>query len=94
MEPQRIATKNLSPYYVGFERRQERRRSSEPKFEKMLKMFGIDRRDNPDRRRQDSSWLLLSESTISPLGSKKLNDLNAKNPQIMRVPDLKPTDSE
>ena len=52
-------------------------------------MFGIDRRDNPDRRRQDSSWLLLSESTMGSFVQKKLNDPNATNPQIMKVPDLK-----
>jgi len=94
MEPKRIAAKNLNPSYVGIERRQERRRYSEPKFEKILKMFGIDRRDNPDRRRQDSSWLLLSESTMGSFVSKKLNDPNATNPQIMKVPDLKRANSE
>ncbi len=48
--------------YVGPERRQDRRRASQyENFEKLLRDFGLDRRFMPDRRKQDSSWLLLSE---------------------------------
>ncbi len=49
------------PYYVGVDRRIERRETKEPEFEKMLKMFGLDRRIRPDRRQANSSWLLVSD---------------------------------
>lgn len=49
------------PYYVGVNRRTERRQSKEPEFERMLKMFGLDRRIIPDRRQANSSWLLIPD---------------------------------
>ncbi len=52
--------------YVGQERRAERRRSvRNDEFEKLLDHFGLDRRLVPDRRRADSSWLLLSENVLA-----------------------------
>ncbi|NQD36984.1 hypothetical protein HPT27_08100 [Permianibacter sp. IMCC34836] len=51
--------------YVGPERREERRRSvRNDEFEKLLGHFGLNRRVVPDRRRGDTSWLLLSETAI------------------------------
>jgi len=56
----------LDQVYVGPERRAERRRSlRNDEFEKLLDHFGLDRRLVMDRRRADSSWLLLSENVLS-----------------------------
>ena len=56
--------------YVGPERRAERRRSvRNDEFEKLLGHFGLDRRVVPERRRADSSWLLLSETAIDRAAS-------------------------
>jgi len=49
--------------YIGSERRSERRRSGNPVFEKLLLEFGLDRRIKIDQRNNDSSWLLLSNSS-------------------------------
>lgn len=56
--------------YVGQERRAERRRSvRNDEFEKLLGHFGLDRRHVSDRRRADSSWLLLSETMYDKAAS-------------------------
>ncbi len=51
----------LEPLYVGPDRRAERRRNqTNQDFEKLLRDFGLDRRQRVERRQQGSSWLLLS----------------------------------
>ncbi len=51
--------------YIGPERRKERRRIGNNTFEKLLFEFGLDRRVSIDQRDSNSSWLLLSEKSLS-----------------------------
>jgi len=51
--------------YIGPERRKERRRIGNNTFEKLLLEFGLDRRISIDQRDSSSSWLLLSEKSLS-----------------------------
>ena len=49
--------------YIGPERRIERRRSNcNRRLESLLKDFGIDRRMARDRRKKNTSWLLMSKA--------------------------------
>jgi hypothetical protein len=53
----------MEPLYVGPDRREERRRNqTNQDFEKLLRDFGLNRRQRVERRLQSSSWLLLSDA--------------------------------
>ena len=55
------------PAYVGLERRSDRRRSvRNQEFERLLSHFGLDRRARVDRRRVNSSWLIVSDLAFNP----------------------------
>jgi hypothetical protein len=57
---------SMEPLYVGTDRRAERRRNqTNQDFEKLLRDFGLDRRQRVERRHQHSSWLLLSDQPAS-----------------------------
>lgn len=52
--------------YVGAERRSERRRESRnERIETLLRNFGMDRRNREERRRADSSWLVVSQKAVN-----------------------------
>ena len=56
------------PAYVGLERRSDRRRSVRNEdFERLLRHFGLDRRARVDRRRTNSSWLIVSDQASHQL---------------------------
>lgn len=56
-------TLQMEPLYVGTDRREERRRNqTNQDFEKLLRDFGLNRRQRVERRLQSSSWLLLSDT--------------------------------
>jgi len=57
---------NGERFYVGPERRVERRRrKGNERVETLLKSFGLDRRHSHDRRRQDTSWLVTSQRAVN-----------------------------
>jgi len=62
-----MQTRRVTPttVYIGQERRKERRRIGNNSFEKMLLEFGLDRRVYTDQRDSTSSWLLLSEKSLT-----------------------------
>ncbi len=52
--------------YLGPERREERRRECRNmRMEALLKNFGLDRRVDKNRRKADTSWLLVSKKVIN-----------------------------
>ncbi len=57
-----INAANMNGYYLGPERRIERRRfNSNRRLETLLQDFGLNRRVNEERRKKDTSWLLMSK---------------------------------
>ncbi len=53
--------------YIGPERRSERRNFGQyGDLERLMRDFGLERRYMPDRRAQNTSWLLLSRKTEAP----------------------------
>jgi hypothetical protein len=49
--------------YIGPERRIDRRRTNNNRrLENLLRDFGLDRRINRDRRKRDTSWLIMSDA--------------------------------
>lgn len=62
-----VQSGNPDPAYVGLERRSDRRRSVRNEdFERLLRHFGLDRRARVDRRRGNSSWLIVSDQASNP----------------------------
>jgi len=63
--PQDATRSLMEPLYVGPDRRAERRRNqTNQDFEKLLRDFGLNRRQRIERRLQTSSWLLLSAGDV------------------------------